>query len=272
MEMIEMLTIVLSWNRPNLLEKTIESYFRTVSVPHRLIVVDNASNDETVYCLKKLSKQYNFKAVFLEKNLGGLAFNHILKTVNLEDVKFVHFSENDIEYRKNWDKELLQKFDTFPKVGQLSPYSPFPEVEKGEVWGIKPAQFVQKGAQKIYLSLTNVGTTSIVRKELIKQGLRWENVGDKEFCCPADSKFSKQVRELGYAVAWNDRYLASNLGHNITEFQRELDYYIKNYQSKNKKRNTFNTFQKRLEKQGYNLMKQKDGRYIISKNINDRNN
>ncbi|MGM0876116.1 MAG: hypothetical protein ACQEWV_15395 [Bacillota bacterium] len=193
--------------------------------------------------------------------------NHILNNVNVNQYRFFHFSENDIEYYPGGDKELLVKFRAFPKVGQISPYSPFPQESKGEIWGTKQAKLVIKGELSLYMTKGNVGTTCIVRKKLIQQGLRWRNYEQGRF--PADRKFSAHVKKLGWDVAWNDKYLATNWGHNIIEYQKDVDYYIKNY---SRKALGLAGFKRRLKNNGYELIEQKDGCYKIEQSTMKRNN
>ncbi|QGQ44723.1 glycosyltransferase [Metabacillus sediminilitoris] len=256
---VDILTIMLSWNRAELLEQTIKSYIETVSVSYTLIVVDNASNSKTILTLKRLAELYNFKAIFLKENKGGLAFNHILNTVNINKYRYIHFSENDLEYRPGWDKELISKLETFPKLGQISPYSLTPEVEQGEIWGKRPGKPFRKGGKLIYIC-PNTGTTCLVKKILIKRGLRWKNIQKNKWKLPADAAFSAGVKRMGYFAAWNDRYLAKNWGHNITQFQKEIDYYVKNYSVKSIK---LKGFIDRLRKHGYKLIISPDKTYKI---------
>src|SRR5579859_197572 len=101
-------TVVLNWNRSHLLRVTLESYLATVRVPYELIVVDNASTDDSRGVIEDVcARDSRHRAVFLRRNLGGPAFNSGLRLAKGE---FLHTSENDIEYRPGWDSELLGKF------------------------------------------------------------------------------------------------------------------------------------------------------------------
>ncbi|MFJ8259091.1 glycosyltransferase family 2 protein [Peribacillus asahii] len=258
---MKMLTIMLSWNRPHLIQKTIESYIRETTVPYDLIVVDNASNKETVKELEVLKDKHNFRLELLKENMGGLAFNYILDSINLNDYDYIHFSENDIEYLPNWAKTLIKKLETFPKVGQISPFSPFPQSNIGEFSWKKPATFVSSNNQSIYFAKNNVGTNCIVRTELIKQGLRWKNIETNQgFRFPNDLLFSIKVKKMGWNVAFNDQYVGINWGHNITELQKELDYYVKNHKSK-----SFQRFKKQLRNFNLEIYEDEDGSYKLRK-------
>ena len=67
------------------------------------------------------------------------------------------------------------------------------------------------------------------------RGVRWENIDNQsqKIKLPADGKFSERIRELGYLVAWSDKYLTINWGHNVQEWKNNLEYYIINYEAKN---------------------------------------
>ena len=47
-----------------------------------------------------------------------------------------------------------------------------------------------------------------------------------------DAPFSAKIRALGLLIAWPDRELAINVGHQPAEFARDPDYYIRNYRLK----------------------------------------
>ncbi|MGM0876110.1 MAG: glycosyltransferase family 2 protein [Bacillota bacterium] len=259
----KLLSIIISWNRPKLLEKTVHSYFQTIKTPHQLIIVDNASNQETKSTILKLEEQYNLKTSYLNKNMGGIAFNKALSSVNLDEFDFIHFSENDIEYLPGWDKKLLSKFNHFPKLGQISPYSPFPQFEKGEIWSTKKGNLLTNKGHSIYVT-TSIGTTCIVRKEIIQSGVRWENIQKGNWSFPKDRKFSVDIKKIGWQVAWNDCYVATNWGHNIKELQKNINYYVNNYRRKGWC--SLKGLRNRLRKNGYDLVKNQQGQYrIISK-------
>lgn len=255
---IKLLSILLSWNRPILLARTIESYFNNTSTPHRLIIVDNGSQHETITMLEKLSECNELEVVYLAENEGGAAFNRILDTLNLKLYKYVHFSENDMEYLPNWDTELIQKLSSFPEIGQLSPLSPFPQTMEGEYSWEKDAIIVSRNNRSIYLAKHNVGTTCLVRREILEAGLRWENIITKEgLRFPHDGRFSRQIKKLGWKVAFNDQYVVKNWGHTIDELQRDLDYYIRNHKGK-----SFHRFRERLKELGY-LLQEENGKFIL---------
>lgn len=226
----EILTLVLSWGRPDLLQRTVVSLREHTVSNQRIVVIDNNSDRATVDQIRGfVDAGLVDSATLLDENLGGAAFNSALTQVR---APFVHFSENDLEYRPGWDRELIDKFVELPTLGQLSPLAAIPEYERGEIWVDHPGQILNLAGGFVTLSPSNIGTTCLVRSQLVDRGLRWRTLTSGRFRWPDDSSFSAAVRELGYLVAWNDRYLATNWGHNIAEWSSDPEYYIQSHASK----------------------------------------
>lgn len=143
----------------------------------------------------------------------------------------MHLSENDIEYQPGWSDRVVDYFDCFPTLGQLSLFGPVPTDD--EVWGIKPAMLRHAQGRILYEALKNVGTTSVIRRELHDDGLRihtLEQEGGHQL--PADMLLSQDVRAAGYFVAWADHYLVRNVGHTEDELRSRLEYYEESNRSK----------------------------------------
>ena len=69
-------TIVLNWNRSVLLQQMLRSYADTVSGPAEVIVVDNASSDDSRVVIDAArSFLPEMKTIFLQENMGGEAIN-----------------------------------------------------------------------------------------------------------------------------------------------------------------------------------------------------
>ncbi|MFY9933753.1 MAG: glycosyltransferase family A protein [Streptosporangiaceae bacterium] len=248
-------TVLLSWNRPHMLHRTLRSYRETTRSPAELIVVDNGSGRETRTLIESAeSAGVIDTAIFLPANEGGLALNY--PTPFLRG-SYVHYSENDVEYRPHWDAAMLAKFEAFPSLGQLSPFAPKPEVDIGEVWVEHRGQLATSSGQNVFVTNAGVGTTSIIRRQVLEHGARWTNIEAGEWRWPNDASFSSQVRKNGFAVAWNDKYVAANLGHNISEFEQNLPYYLAGYAAK--RWVGVGGLERRLLSAGYELVRGGDG-------------
>jgi len=257
-------TVLLSYNRLHLLKKTVESYLSTISVPHELIIVDNASTEDCRSYIENIcKKESSTTAIFLTKNIGGEAFNNGL---SLASSPYLHTSENDLEYLPSWDKKLLKKFELFPKLGQLSLYSHKPQSELGEIWEEHKFQkIIEKDGSKIFLTDTNVPTPSIFRREIFDAGARWKTKGktSQSYKLPADYQFSQSVLKQGFWVSWNDEYVVINWGHNVNEWIKNTEYYIENYRAKANK--GIEEMKKRLNMNGYDLVEENGKHKIIKK-------
>jgi len=252
-------TIVLNWNRSHLLELTLTSYVTTVSIPYELFVVDNGSTDSSPDLIRRFcAAGRNRHAVLLRENRGGEALNPLMERCR---GRFIHISENDIEYLPGWDRDLLSKFMEFPELGQISPFAAIPEVEKGEVWAEKPAYALERRGRAIQVAVGNVGTSCVIRRDVRDRGVRWRNIESSVFRFPDDAHFSSAVKELGYLVAWNDSYVVFHWGCNVEEYRRNLPYYIQNYADK--PWHGVEGFARRLREHGYLLVQRETGEYEI---------
>ncbi|WP_016732733.1 glycosyltransferase family 2 protein [Saccharolobus islandicus] len=224
-------TVILNWNRSDLLRITVESYLKTIDVPYELTIVDNGSTDDSRKVLKELKDKYGDKInniIFLDKNIGGEAINLGL---NNAKGKLLHISENDIEYLPSWSSKVVKLFQIFNELGQLSLFAPAPTDE--EVWVFHPIRRVlYKEGEILYEALGNVGTTSVIRREIWDKGVRVHTIKTDEFLFPDDVRLSEDIIRQGYIVAWAPYYLVRNLGHSYNEILRRIEYYKKNYDSK----------------------------------------
>ena len=129
---------------------------------------------------------------------------------------------------------MIHQFESFPELGQLSPFAPNPMREIGEVWIDKPFEIIKEKDKILLKAVNNVTTTCLVKMKLMEQGLKWTNLLSKDglFKFPADGTFSSDVNAMGYSVAWSDSYKAINWGFNQRIIAREREYYSKNWKEK----------------------------------------
>ena len=242
-------TVLLNWNRCDLLRTTIRSYFETITVSFELIIVDNGSTDDSPDIIRAACEgRSNVHAILLDDNRGGNALN--LGFARAHGLYF-HVAENDIEYLPGWDTELLRKFAVFPELGQLSVFSVMPDLPH-----FKFVNRFEKSGTSIFVTSRNVGSTSVFRREIWEAGGRWKSCHGG-FRGPDDTQFSADVRELGYAVAWNDRSVIVNHGHKVEEWVHRLPYYIASYCGKSYL--GIEGLRSRLKVGGYDLVQTRDG-------------
>ena len=255
-------TVMLSWNRVDLLRRAVESCLSSATAEHELLIVDNGSTDGAAEYARDVSaSRANCTSILLATNRGGEAFNEGLERA---DGEYLHVAGNDMEYLPGWDANLLGKFQAFPELGQLSVLSPFPQQEAGEVWEPHAAVEVARNGQSIHVTEQNVGESFMMPRRCWDMGFRWHNlplVQDSPFLFPDDGRASREIRELGFWTAWNDVYVVQNVGHNIQEFVERIDYYVANYTAKG----WFGLegWKKRLNAHGYDLVLADDQYRIV---------
>lgn len=111
-------TVVISYNRPELLAATIESYCATVTGPYELVVVDNGSGRDTVRWLERSG----LCAIYLPRNrYPGPAANVGWQTLADQfEPEILHRSDNDVRYLAGWADTVRATFEQHPEWGQIS--------------------------------------------------------------------------------------------------------------------------------------------------------
>jgi glycosyltransferase involved in cell wall biosynthesis len=241
-------TVLLNWNRADLLRRTLDSYLATVSVPYELIVIDNASTDDSAAVIGTACDIVSHhRAIMLPENRGGEAIN-----LGIEQARghYVHVSENDVEYRPGWDRDLIAKLRAFPSLGQLSPFTP----------SSNPSTPWTEGDLTVRVAETNITTTCLCPREVYERGVRWKTVGWGTVRFPADGDFSWTLKNMGYVVAWNDVDAAINLGFQLEEFVGRVPYYLENYAAKPDV--GVAGYERILNQAGYRLVQDENGRWV----------
>ena len=221
-------TIILNWNRVECLKTTVESYLETITGPYELIVVDNASTDGSVAYLREIEASGEARVVFLDENIGGFAYN---KVFDLAHGELFHLSENDQLFLPGWSEHVRESFEIFDDLGQLSLFADVPTDD--EAWGPKPSKLRFRKGKILYEAHQNLTTSCIMRAELVlKHGIRVTNLEGRDVKLPADETLSNDIKAVGFWCAWSDHYYVRNLGHEVTEFEANDQYYRANYAHK----------------------------------------
>lgn len=170
-------SVIISFNRLELLQRCYHSYKETVSVPYSLVIVDNASNNETRRWLSREVSPHD-TVIFLEQNrFPGFACNRGWEAMPPETT-LLHRSDNDFSFRSGWCEAVLDRFR---------------DVHVGQV-GLRTAR-EEMGA------MSNVGGNNVIRRELWDRGLRYDERPWGEEYPPGwteDSLLSPAVVEMGY--------------------------------------------------------------------------
>lgn len=163
-------------NRLDYTKRSLESLKQTTVVPHKIIAVDNASDDGTQEWLKEQSEQGVIDAALLfeDNRYPGAAANagwaagmeHLMP-----DADFLMRSDNDMEYRKGWDEEAMKAFASFQFLGQLGLMNQEQCFEPGK--NLVVPRTADNGYE-VNVHWTNIGGTHVMRRELWEMGIRYD--------------------------------------------------------------------------------------------------
>lgn len=104
---MKLFTALVSYNRPELLKRTVASYLATISMPFDLVIVDNGSDDETLDWLAASG----LRTLLLGENrYPGYAANRAWE-LHDESHDFLHRSDNDLNYLPGWSDALMERFE-----------------------------------------------------------------------------------------------------------------------------------------------------------------
>jgi predicted O-methyltransferase YrrM len=225
-------TVVLNWNRADLLFRTLESYRNTISVPHEIFIIDNASSDNSHSIIEDFcAKAPRAEAIFLPQNMGGEAIN-----IGLEKAqgRYLHISENDLEYLPHWSTQCIELFEKFQLLGQLSFFGPLPDDDTpGGVGAIPPSKLRHLQGSIIYETENNVVTTCMIRRAIWDLGIRVHSLPEHDgVIFPDDGRLSQEIKQAGFLVAHTDHGMVRNIGHTVAELKARQDYYLRNYRAK----------------------------------------
>lgn len=151
---MKLFTALVSYNRPELLKRTVASYLETVSMPFDLVIVDNGSDDETLDWLSASG----LKTLLLGENrYPGYAANQAWR-LHDESHDLLHRSDNDLNYLPGWSDAVVERFERGRARGG-------PGRRVGQVGLMTDAQEGKK--------VPAVGGNMAIRREVYEEGVRY---------------------------------------------------------------------------------------------------
>jgi len=172
----DIFTVLVSLDRPELLWRTVKSYTETKDDHCELLIVDNGSDPETLKLLDDIENCGMANVVYYGENLyPGAATNRGWKLANL-GARYLHRSDNDIEYLPGWPSEVRLAFE-FTPINNLGQISLRTDVEE--------------------LFQDAVGGNNVIKREVWEAGVRytsepWSSVPWE------DGDFNQRVRAAGF--------------------------------------------------------------------------
>ncbi len=195
-------TVVVSYKRPELLDRTLTSYLATVSLPYRLLVVDNGGSQENL----DVADDHGAEVIRLATNrFPGYATNAGWDRLMSDAPVFLHRSDGDVEYLPEWCDEVVARFHADPELGQLG-------LRTREEEGNHP----------------NVGGNCVVLREVF-QKVRWQDSPWQRATRTEDYHYSVAVAAAGFK--W-DRVHEPCIVHLGTGTPKTDSYYAETWHNK----------------------------------------
>ena len=188
------------WNNLELTRNCINSIVKNTEIEYKLIIIDNASDDETKKYLEQLKGKEGSR-VLLIRNECNLGF---IKAVNqgmrILEAPYVCLINNDTVVTKGWLSEMIRAAESSSRIGLINPSS--------NTLGQKPdkGESPEACAERLKgdaVSSTEIGSAigfcMLIKKEVIdKIGVFDEIYGMGNF---EDTDYSRRAIKEGYICA-----------------------------------------------------------------------
>lgn len=227
--------IALSYNQLEYTKSFVESVVKYTTVPFKLILVDNASNNETVEFLNSLSAtDKRIKTIFNSTNKGFP--KGVNQGINLAIGKYVLIANNDIVVTRGWMERMIEVAESKSEIGLVGPISNSVsgvQLDKAAKYDSivqmhKYAKQIQKKNHNKIVEFPRVAfLCTLIKKEVIEKiGGLDERFSPGNF---EDDDFCLRAQVAGYKTV---------IAH---------DVFIHHYGSKSFKANGIDEYAKRLE-------------------------
>ena len=192
--------IMVVWNNLEPTKDCIDSIIRNTDADYRLIIIDNASNNETNKYLERL-KDKEKPRVLLIRNESNLGF---IKAVNqgmkLSQAPYICLINNDTIVTKGWLGEMIKVAEGSPRIGLINPSSNTlgQKPDKGESIEAYAERLKKESAYQTEIG-SAIGFCMLIKRKVIdKAGVFDEIYGMGNF---EDTDYSRRAIKEGYICA-----------------------------------------------------------------------
>jgi GT2 family glycosyltransferase len=191
--------IIPVWNQLDVTRACVDSIVSHTAYPHRLIVIDNASGDETADYLDslKLDKRLDMLLIRNARNLGFV--RAVNQGIGSSDAPYLCIMNNDTVATDGWLDEMVRVMESDPGLGLVNPSSNTSGQFPGNMTVDEYARTLAPLAGKVQELYTCRGFCMLVKREVIDRvGLLDEiyHIGYFD-----DTDYCKRAQRLGYRTA-----------------------------------------------------------------------
>lgn len=191
--------IVLLWKQKELTKDFVDSFLVNTSIPCRMIIIDNASNDGTAEYLLSLkdTPTCRFKVVINKENLGFVGGMN--QGIEMSDAPYVCLANNDLLFSKGWLDEILAVFEKDRRIGVLNPNSNNLGEHLNGATIESVAERLQRNSKGVFVEMPFcIGFCMFIRREVIqKVGGLSQEFSPMFF---EDTDYSLKASQAGYFI------------------------------------------------------------------------
>lgn len=229
--------IILNYNGHKFLENCLRSVLNSDYETFEVVLVDNASTDDSVEIAESFITDSKFKIICLKENLGFSRGNNV--GASMASGKYIIFLNNDTVVHKNWIKELVNVIEGDPCIGAVQPKLLFLEKPEGvqsagnfiDTLGFTIPRLRISGEREKFDSRTEIaaaGAALLIRRDL------FVHIGGFEsnfFAYYEDTDLSWRVRMAGKSILFVPSsivYHAEGSGFGRLKLAFRLNHYVRN--------------------------------------------
>lgn len=222
--------IIPVWNQLEITKRCISCIEKNTAYPHRLVIIDNASESDTRDFLQGIRNTPGSKITLVRNKENEGFIKAVNKGISLARGKFICLLNNDTIVTPGWLSEMIKIFELDPKMGIVNPSSN--SLGQKLPKGVSPEDYsksLRKQSGQAAALGTALGFCILVKNELFsKVGCFDEIFGRGNF---DDTDFSMRAKRGGYGVA---RAMASYVYHDEQRSFKNVKSYKQDFE-KNKK-------------------------------------
>jgi len=197
--MIKCDIVICIWNQIELTRDCIESIHKNTKFPYRLILIDNASDNETKTYLENLRNDPRFEVLLIrnEENNGNTkAVNQGLRASNAE---FICNLDNDTYVTEGWLTEMVEVAHTDPTIGIVGPAygGSDPKTHASEDVEEKGAQVSKRKGQILELATIDC-FCALMKRDVINKIGYWDEAYSPGYF--DDTDYSRRAVNGGYRI------------------------------------------------------------------------
>ena len=221
--------ILLTYNKLDCTKRCIESVYKYTK-DFNLIIVDNESEEDMVFFLKKLDKKHkNLIVQYNKENVGiikGRNQGYFLSQKKYIDTQFIFFLDSDQIVLPGWQESYYEFFEKgYEIIGK-------------EAWLMRkdyyPYKRLRNKEDSEYFNYVGAGAMAI-RNSVIKDVGLFDERYDKFYF--EDPDFIFRADRAGHKIGWNYNSVIEHRKHNLSLFGERKIMFMKNWDRFKKKWN-----------------------------------